>query len=399
LAELFQLVKVRAIRFGRWSGAEMSKGSHAQMSLANVTRLTPPEMSYLRRHMRNLNKFALGAVLALSIPASLSAQRKGALEVGGFGRFTKFADTLQIDNGFGGGGRAGVFILRNLSIEMDVSYAEANVAERKKPYIVDRGQVLDKVSHTLWSYRLLYNAPLSERVKLLVGGGYGYDAFGRERNVAPRGGGPQGLVGLRFVLNDKVSLRVEGTGQYTVPGDEDTKPTPRDTHLDLGAQAGLSLSFFTRDPKPRIQYDTTIVTRRDTMYITRIDTVRIAPATATTVAGKPIVIGAINFAFNKSDITPEAKKILDLIAASLNEQVNSSRTIDVTGNTDAIGSEKYNLKLGQDRADQAKAYLVSKGVAESRVNARTAGEGDPLAPNSSDNGRATNRRVLVMLSN
>ena len=349
--------------------------------------------------MRNLNTFVLGAVVALSIPASLSAQRKGALEVGGFGRFTKFADTLQIGNGMGGGGRAGVFILRNLSIEMDVSYAEADVT--KLPFLVDRGQILDKVSHTLWSYRLLYNAPLSERVKLLVGGGYGYDAFGRERAVAPRGGGPQGLVGLRFLINDKVSLRVEGTGQYTVPGDEKTLPTPRDTHLDLGAQAGLSLSFFTRDPKPRIQYDTTTITRtvRDTVYQPRIDTLRIAPATATTVAGKPIVIGAINFAFNKSDITPEAKKILDVIAASLTESVNSSRTIDVTGNTDAIGSEGYNQKLGQDRADQAKAYLVSKGVAESRVNARTAGEGDPLAPNSSDNGRATNRRVLVMLSN
>ena len=152
--------------------------------------------------MRNLNKFALGAVLALSIPASLSAQRKGALEIGGFGRFTKFADTLQIDNGLGGGGRAGVFFMRNLSLEMDVSYAEGDVL--KKPFLVDRGQILDKVSHTLWSYRLLYNAPLSERVKLLIGGGYGYDAFGRERNVAPRGGGPQGLVGLRFVLNDQV---------------------------------------------------------------------------------------------------------------------------------------------------------------------------------------------------
>lgn len=347
--------------------------------------------------MRNLNKFALGAVLALSIPASAFAQRKGALEIGGFGRFTKFADTLQIDNGLGGGGRAGVFIARNFSIEMDVSYAEADVL--KKPFLVDRGDTLNTVSHTLWSYRLLYNAPISERVKLLLGAGYGYDAFGKERNVAPRGGGPQGLVGLRFVLNDRLSLRVEGTGQYTLPSDENTLPTPRDTHLDLGAQAGLSLSFFTRDPKPRIQYDTTIVTRRDTVYVNKIDTVRIAPATATQVAGRPIVIGAINFAFNKSDITPEAKKILDLIAASLNEQVNSSRTIDVTGNTDAIGSEAYNTKLGQDRADQAKAYLVSKGVAESRINARTAGESDPLAPNTTDNGRATNRRVLVMLTN
>jgi outer membrane protein OmpA-like peptidoglycan-associated protein len=347
--------------------------------------------------MRTLKTFAFGAALALVIPASAFAQRQGAIELGGFGRYTKYADTLQLDAGFGGGGRAGIYVWKNWLLEMDISYAEPKV---NRPLTGNPGfDTLKTVSHTLWSYRLTYNAPISERVKFLVGGGYGYDAYGRERTVAPRGGGPQGLVGLRFILNDRLSARVEGTGQYTIPENQKTQPTPRTTHVDLGAQAGLSLSFFTHDPKPRIKYDTTIINHRDTVYITKIDTVRIQGPTIQAPAGKPIVIGAINFAFNKSDITPEAKKILDLIAASLNEQVNSSRTIDVTGNTDAIGSEKYNLKLGQDRADQAKAYLVSKGVAASRVNTRTAGESDPLAPNTSDNGRATNRRVLIMLTN
>ena len=138
----------------------------------------------------------------------------------------------------------------------------------------------------------------------------------------------------------------------------------------------------------------TVTMMHDTVYIRRIDTVKVAGP-----AAKPIVIGAVNFAFNKSDISPEAKTVLDVIAASLVEPTNSSRTITVTGNTDAIGSERYNEKLGQDRADQAKAYLVSKGVAESRIVARTQGEKDPIAPNTTDNGRATNRRVLVMLTN
>jgi OOP family OmpA-OmpF porin len=128
--------------------------------------------------------------------------------------------------------------------------------------------------------------------------------------------------------------------------------------------------------------------------VNRIDTLRLVGPSP-----RPIVIGAINFAFNKSDISPEAKTVLDVIAASLVEPTNTSRTITVTGNTDAIGSERYNETLGQARADQAKAYLVSKGVAESRVVARTQGEADPVAPNTTDNGRATNRRVLVMLSN
>jgi OOP family OmpA-OmpF porin len=140
--------------------------------------------------------------------------------------------------------------------------------------------------------------------------------------------------------------------------------------------------------------DTVRIVTRDTVYVTRLDTVRLVGPSP-----RPVVIGAINFAFNAIDISPEAKTVLDAIAASLVDQSNAARTITVTGNTDAIGSERFNETLGQGRADQAKAYLVSKGVAESRIMARSQGETDPVAPNTTDNGRATNRRVLVMLTN
>lgn len=350
--------------------------------------------------MRITRRLALGAALTAVLPLTASAQRQGALEVGGFGRFTKFADTLNLDAAIGGGGRVGIYLFRNLLGEVELSYAEPSVD--RAPTGNTAIDTLSKVSHALWSYRLTYNAPLSERVKLLIGAGYGYDSYGMVRIVAPRGGGPQGLVGLRFVLNNRLSARVEATGQYILPEDEDTRPTPRPTHFNFGAQAGLSLSFFANPSAPRIQYDTIrMPPQRDTIYITRVDTVRAGNNTTTNPAAgmRPVVIGAVNFAFNKSDITPEAKTILDRIAESLSDPMNTSRTITVTGNTDAIGSERYNERLGQDRADQAKAYLVSKGVAESRITARTAGETDPIAPNTTDNGRATNRRVLVMLTN
>lgn len=354
--------------------------------------------------MRSLKSLTTALALATAasfvMPDTALAQRQGAIEIGGFGRFTKFADTLQLDNGLGLGARGGMYVFKNWLLEAELSYADVDVTA---PLTGQRGlDSLNKVSHALWAYRLTYNMPLAERAKLLIGAGYAYDSYGRVRRVAPRGGGPQGLLGLRLILNDRLSARFEGTGTYVVPADEDAKPVARATGLNLGAQAGLSVSFFTRDPKPRIQYDTVTVTRvqRDTQYITRIDTVRAGPMTGTGAgAARPVVIGAINFSFNKSDITTEAKAILDKIAESLTSPTNAARTIDVTGNTDAIGSEGYNQKLGQERADQAKAYLVSKGVAESRINARTAGESDPLAPNNTDNGRATNRRVLIMLTN
>ncbi len=338
----------------------------------------------------------VGALFTLALPASADAQRQGAIEIGGFGRYTKYMDTLKLDPSLGAGARAGIYVFQNWLAEVELSYADADV---NLPLSGQSGRdSLRKVSDALWSYRLTYNYPMAERVKLLLGAGYGYHSYGRVRLVAPRGGGPQGLAGLRFVLNNRLSARVEGTGTYIIPADEDTKPVGRATGINLGAQAGLSLSFFANPRAPRIQYDTVRVTdvriQRDTQYIQRIDTVRTAGA-----ASQAIVIGAINFSFNKSDITTEAKVILDKIAESLVAPANMTRTIDVTGNTDGIGSEQYNVKLGQDRADQAKAYLVSKGVAESRINARTAGETDPIAPNGTDNGRATNRRVLIMLTN
>ena len=350
--------------------------------------------------MRTLSKFALGAALSLAIPATAFAQRQGAIEVGAVGRITKFADTLNLKTGMGLGGRAGIYIFRNVLAEMELTYADVDV---DLPLTGNVGlDTLDKVSHAKWAYRLVYNAHLSPRAQIMLGGGYAYDSYGRVRRNAPRGGGPEALVGLRLVLNNRLSARLGATGHYVMPEDQDTRPTPRPTHFNYGAQAGLSLSFFANPPAPRIQYDTIRVMQRDTIFVTRIDTVRAGGNLTGGAAGaglRPVVIGAINFAFNRSDITNEAKLILDKIAESLVDPTNASRTITVTGNTDAIGSERYNERLGQDRADQAKAYLVSKGVAESRVTARTAGETDPVAPNTTDNGRATNRRVLIMLTN
>lgn len=321
------------------------------------------------------------------------AQRQGAVEIGGFGRFTSFGESQQIDAAIGGGGRAGVYIWKNLLLEMDVSYADADV--NRAPTGIAVFDSLNRVSHTLWNYRLLYNAPLTDKVKLLVGGGYAYDAFGRQRQVAPRGGGASGLLGLRYAINDMWSLRFEGIANQSSGEDSpNIAPEFRESHVNIGAQAGVSIALFT-SPRTPPKPDTVIqrIVQRDTVITRRLDTVRVETP------GRAVVIGAVQFAFNQDAITEEARKVLDQIAASLVESVNMSRTINVQGNTDAIGSEASNTRLGQQRADQVRDYLVSKGVAASRISTSTSGEGSPLAPNNTDNGRATNRRVLITLSN
>ena len=69
--------------------------------------------------------------------------------------------------------------------------------------------------------------------------------------------------------------------------------------------------------------------------------------------------------FNKSDLKPEGKATLDKIAADLSKI--KLEVIIAVGNTDSIGTDAYNMALGQRRAQSVKTYLVSKGVDGSRI--------------------------------
>lgn len=99
----------------------------------------------------------------------------------------------------------------------------------------------------------------------------------------------------------------------------------------------------------------------------------------------------INFDFDSADLTDTAKSNLDKLAEVL---VNNPDTnINVYGYTDSKGTDDYNLKLSDRRAASVKSYLISKGVAESRLYTMGMGEQDPVATNDTDEGRAKNRRV------
>ncbi len=99
----------------------------------------------------------------------------------------------------------------------------------------------------------------------------------------------------------------------------------------------------------------------------------------------------VNFAFNSSDLTPLAKSNLDKLAEVL---INNPDTdINIYGYTDSVGSDSYNLTLSEKRANSVKSYLISKGIASSRLIARGEGKASPIASNDTDEGRAKNRRV------
>ena len=101
------------------------------------------------------------------------------------------------------------------------------------------------------------------------------------------------------------------------------------------------------------------------------------------------------FDFDSDRIRPEAAANLRELANSLNKFGNSSLLI--VGHTDSQGEDAYNQGLSQRRANAASAYLQSQGVPSSRVSASGRGELEPVASNSSDEGRQQNRRVEVAI--
>lgn len=108
-----------------------------------------------------------------------------------------------------------------------------------------------------------------------------------------------------------------------------------------------------------------------------------------------IVLRAVNFVYDGSELTGPAKQTLDEVAAALAAQ--PLLNLEVGGHTDSTGSTQYNQKLSQRRADSVKTYLVGKGIATGRVTAKGYGESTPISSNDSPEGRADNRRVEFKL--
>ena len=110
-----------------------------------------------------------------------------------------------------------------------------------------------------------------------------------------------------------------------------------------------------------------------------------------------ISLEGVHFDFDKATLRPEAIVILDKAVGLLKTQ--ASVVVEVAGHTDSKGSEEYNQGLSERRANAVKDYLESQGITATRLSARGYGEAQPVASNDTDEGRAQNRRVeLIVLS-
>lgn len=108
-----------------------------------------------------------------------------------------------------------------------------------------------------------------------------------------------------------------------------------------------------------------------------------------------MVLQGVNFATGSANLTPGSTAILDQVATTLIQRGDVKA--EVLGHTDNVGAPDRNLKLSQDRAETVMRYLVSKGVKAANLSARGFGQERPVADNSTESGRAQNRRVELRM--
>lgn len=180
-------------------------------------------------------------------------------------------------------------------------------------------------------------------------------------------------LGYRFLESD--TMAVAGT-----PGSGGLTPTPGTPPIDEryrsdGVLAGLRYVFGGRERSPMAA----------------------APAPqaepAEVAAFETVVLRPVNFQHDRADLTEPSRQTLDELAARLKSQPGMQVLIE--GYADETGTEQYNLRLGQRRAETVRAYLVGKGVKPDALQVASRGESEPVADNASVEGRAQNRRTEV----
>jgi outer membrane protein OmpA-like peptidoglycan-associated protein len=118
--------------------------------------------------------------------------------------------------------------------------------------------------------------------------------------------------------------------------------------------------------------------------------------TRETARGLIMNMSDVLFDFGKYSLKPEAREKLAKVSGIILSHPGLS--LHVEGYTDNVGSDEYNQKLSEQRADAVRTYLIEQGIPDSTVTAQGFGKSNPIAPNDTAQGRQKNRRVQIVVS-
>lgn len=232
----------------------------------------------------------IGAMVALAVPAV--AQEKGAVEFGGFGKYTRydksFSTSNDHENSFGAGGRLGVFVSPRFSFELDGSF---NATDLENYFA---GQGSSPVRYWPFHLRAIYHAPLANRWKFLLGAGPVLNHYGKSDNPVVKtifgtDFGVGGLAGFRYQVTDWLSIRTDGTLDFMPSprnGSAEVDAQGPSKNVHLGVQLGLSIHLNSKCTK-------------------RLDAIDLLPNTASVQTGQGVTFTVTGRRCDGSSAAPE----------------------------------------------------------------------------------------------
>jgi OOP family OmpA-OmpF porin len=127
---------------------------------------------------------------------------------------------------------------------------------------------------------------------------------------------------------------------------------------------------------------------------TAATTVTVIPLSKKTVVFDAVAL----FDFDKADLKPEGKAQIKAYREEAKAELSRADKITITGYTDNVGTADYNMKLSLRRAEAVRDYVISLGIDPNKLEVKGEGMSNPMADNSTEEGRAKNRRVEVEIT-
>ncbi|GGJ07154.1 OmpA family protein [Halopseudomonas pertucinogena] len=311
-------------------------------------------------------KNTVGIVVSAAMAASalpVMAQSAGSVEVEAFAK-RYFTDSMRnLDDGTLVGGSIGYFLTDDVLLNIGLgTYKSLDVDQAGSPY--DGDEMDGRMAHLEAVYHFGQGA-----LRPYVSGGFAHQELDQpgtsqeDRTTMAMAG-----VGIKNYLNENFFVKAGVDALYGIDHG----------NTEWQAGVGLGLNFGGSKPAP-------VVAQAEP-----------APAPAPAPEPAPEMQSVrveldVKFDFDRDTIRPEFRQDIQSLAEFM--KTYPSVTTTVEGHTDSVGTDAYNQDLSERRANSVRQALIDEGVESSRVNAVGYGESRPIADNSTDDGRAMNRRV------
>lgn len=377
----------------------------------------------------------MSAVLIATIGTSFAATANSGPYIGAEGGANFLTDQnidrndqnlfeYEFETGYIGGMVFGYSFAGGLRPELELDYRRNRIEAFRSPQLntddVDGSETAYSVMTNLW-FDIKRPTGLFSVMHPYIGGGIGAARVEFQEptvsGVQGRNGfdtrfAYQGGAGVGFDLSPKLTLSLDYRHLQTDEGTFASNIGPVDAHYRAhSAMLGMRYSFGRPAPvmvsepvraapappppaPPRDSDGDGVIDSMDKCANTprgfKVDTTGC-------IIEQTVILRGINFMFNSDQLTAPAQDTLNEVGAALVGQ--PTLNIQIVGHTDSVGSSNYNENLSHKRSDSVRRYLVSRGVTAANLQARGAGESNPIASNDTEEGRAENRRVEFVVLN